>query len=313
MQGIVERTTRGRPERWRWAVTTLCMVAGAGCASFPRPPSAQTPVEERGRHLLRIAAGCGCHGLNFAGWKEGGPDLLPETLPYGERFVGPYGVIPAPNISSDAETGIGGWTDAEIARAIRDGIRPGDNRLHPIMPYAAYHGMAESDIQALVAYLRRLRPVKNRVTGKRLATDIPDPGPLPPPPQRPPESRIALGKYLVESVTTCGDCHTPSDPSGPRPGLLLAGHLLPHGPEATVLVPNITPDREYGIGRWSEGAIARYLRTGSRPDGGLAQSLMAGVIFSSYSHLTRQEAQAIAAYLKSIPPVRHRPKVGARP
>ncbi len=79
------------------------------------------------------------------------------------------------------------------------------------------------------------------------------------------------------------------------------------------LVPNITPDRESGIGRWSESAIARYLRTGSRPDGGLAQSLMAGLIFSSYSHLTRQEAQAIAAYLKSIPPVGYRPEEGAAP
>jgi mono/diheme cytochrome c family protein len=284
------------------------VVAGAGCASLPRPPEARTPLESRGRHVLRLAVGCGCHGLNFAGWKQGGPDLLPRTLPYGERFVGPYGVIPASNITPDPETGIGTWTDEEIARAIRDGIHPSGARLHPIMPYLAFHGMADSDIKALVAFLRRLRPVKNLVTGKQLTGPVPEPGPLPPAPERPPESGVALGKYLVESVGTCGDCHTPHGPSGPRPGMLLAGNVLPRGSEGAEVVPNITPDSETGIGRWSRNEIARYLRTGSRPDGGLAQSLMAGLIFSSFSHLTREEAHAIATYLKSIPPVRHRPE-----
>lgn len=292
-------------------MTATACVGVSGCASLSTPPIARTPLESRGRHLLRIANGCGCHGLNFAGWKVGGPDLLPRTLPYGERFVGAYGVIPAPNITPDLETGIGRWTDDQVARAIRDGLHPAGTRLHPIMPYTAYHGMAESDIQALVAYLRRLRPVKNLVTGKRLDTPPPEPGPLPAAPERPPGSALALGKYLVESVTTCGDCHTARDPFGTRPGPLMAGNVMPHGSEGVMRVPNITPDRETGIGRWSESAIARYLRTGSRPDGGLAQSLMAGLIFSSYSHLTRQEARAITAYLKAIPPVRHHPEEDA--
>jgi mono/diheme cytochrome c family protein len=308
VRGIGGSTSRGRPGPWGWALAAVSMVAAAGCGSFPRPPEARTPLEKRGRHVLRIAVGCGCHGLNFAGWKEGGPDLLPRTLPYGERFVGPYGVIPASNITPDPETGIGTWTDEAIGRAIRDGIHPSGARLYPIMPYQAFHGMADSDLTALVAFLRRLRPVRNRVTGKRLTAPVPEPGSLPPAPARPPESGVALGKYLVENVTTCGDCHTPRDPSGPRPGLLLAGDMLPQGSEGAVLVPNITPDRETGIGRWSESAIARYLRTGSRPDGGLAQSLMAGLIFSSFSHLTSEEAHAIAAYVQSIPPVRHQPE-----
>jgi mono/diheme cytochrome c family protein len=314
VRGIGASTSRARPGPWACALAAVSMVAGAGCGSFPRPPEARTPIEKRGRHVLRIAVGCGCHGLNFAGWKEGGPDLLPRTLPYGERFVGPYGVIPASNITPDPETGIGTWSDEAIARAIRDGIHPSGARLDPIMPYLAFQGMADSDVTALVAFLRRLRPVKNRVTGKRLTAPIPEPRPrgstvdLPPAPARPPESGVALGKYLVENVTTCGDCHTPRDPSGPRPGLLLAGNMLPRGSEGALLVPNITPDRETGIGRWSESAIARYLRTGSRPDGDLAQSLMAGLIFSSFSHLTSEEAHAIATYLKRIPPVRHRPE-----
>jgi mono/diheme cytochrome c family protein len=74
-----------------------------------------------------------------------------------------------------------------------------------------------------------------------------------------------------------------------------------------ILVPNITPDPETGIGAWSRADIARYLRTGSRPDGGVAQSLMAGLIVSSYAHLTPHEADAIAAYLKTLPPAHRRP------
>jgi hypothetical protein len=94
--------------------------------------------------------------------------------------------------------------------------------------------------------------------------------------------------------------------------MLLAGNVLPRGSEEAEVVPNITPEPDSGIGRWSRNDIAHYLRTGSRPDGGLAQSLMAGLIFSSFSHLTRTEALAIATYLKSIPPVRHRPEQPAR-
>jgi mono/diheme cytochrome c family protein len=307
--GRIQRLNAGgRQGSWRRALPAVCVLAVAGCASLPRPPEARTPLESRGRHVLRIAVGCGCHGLNFAGWKQGGPDLLPRTLPYGERFVGPYGVLPAPNITPDRETGIGTWSDEQIARAIRDGLHPSGARLHPIMPYPAYHGMADSDITALVTFLRRLRPVKNRVTGKELTAPVPEPGPLPPAPEWPPESGVALGKYLVENISTCGDCHTPHGPSGPMPGMLLAGNVLPRGSRGAEIVPNITSDPKTGIGRWSQNEIARYLRTGSRPDGGLAQSLMAGLIFISFSHLTKKEAQAIAVYLKSIPPVRHRPE-----
>lgn len=273
----------------------------AGCGRLPRLPPARTAVESHGRHVLQIATRCGCHGPNFAGWREGGPDRLPEAAPYGERFVGPFGTVPAANITPDPETGIGTWSDAEITRALREGIRPGGRRLSPIMPYHAYHGMAESNLAALVAYLHRLRPVRNPVPGPQFTQRVPEPRPLPPAPDRPPESGTALGRYLVQNVSTCTDCHLPAGASQPEQ---LVGQLLPVGPGQRVVVPNITPDRETGIGRWSEEEIARYLRTGRRPDGELAKSLMAVLILTSYSHLTRDEARATAAYLKNIPPVR---------
>jgi mono/diheme cytochrome c family protein len=282
------------------------MLTVVGCRQLPRPPEARTPLERRGRHVLRIAEGCGCHGANFAGWREGGSDRAPGSLPYGERFVGESGTIPAPNITPDPQTGIGAWSDEQIIGAVRNGIRPDGSRLSPIMPYAEYHGMAESDMQALVAYLHRLRPVRNVVPARQLSGPVPEPASLPPAPERPPEGGILLGQYLVRAVSGCDNCHTPASDSKPETGLWLAGRQLPVAPGEAVRVPNITPDRETGIGRWSEAEIARYLRSGRRPDGELARSLMAALIISSFSHFTPEEARAIAAYLKSVPPVRHR-------
>jgi mono/diheme cytochrome c family protein len=294
---------------WQWLLATLLFAAvliAAGCDVLPKPPPpGKTTLEQQGRHVLQIAESCGCHGSNFAGWREGGPDTLPRTLPYGERFVGPFGAVPASNITPDAATGIGSWSDEQIKRAITEGIAPGDRRLHPIMPYKVYHGMAESDLAALVAYLRRLRPVKNDVTGWNLKEPVPEPGPLPPAPADRPVGSVALGSYLVHHVSGCIDCHAPGG-SGPNAETLMGKRLEIGG--KSVIAPNLTTDRETGIGAWSDGQIAHYLRTGSRPDGGLAQSIMAGLILTSFSHYTPEESKAVAAYLKSLPPIRHRPE-----
>src|SRR5436190_2680786 len=107
------------------------MSTAAGCVLLPRPPEARTPLERRGRHVLRIAEGCGCHGANFAGWRQGGPDRAPGSLPYGERFVSDTGTVPAPNITPDPQTGIGAWSDEQILGAVRNGIRPDGSRLSP--------------------------------------------------------------------------------------------------------------------------------------------------------------------------------------
>ena len=298
-----------RVARFGLAVATAAAIGGCGGRLPQPPPPATTPLEARGRHLVRIASGCGCHGANFAGWREGGPDALPRSLPFGERFVGPFGVVPASNITPDRASGIGLWSDGEVRRAITEGIvGRGDaaKRLHPLMSYHAYRGMARSDLDALVAYLRRLRPVDNGVPTRELKTPVPQTpvaDAAPPGPAEPPTEGVALGRYLVRHVSVCADCHSPGEPGDSAGGPELSGKTLRLGGRALV-APNLTPDRETGLGRWSEGDIARYLRTGSRPDGGLAQSAMAGLILSSYSHYTPEEARAVAAYLKSLAPVR---------
>jgi mono/diheme cytochrome c family protein len=306
----VRKDSRIWSGRRQWLAVTAAFVAvlaGPGCRSLPpSPPDATTPAESEGRHVLQTAAACGCHGANFAGWKEGRPNDFPRAAPYGERFVGPFGAVPAANITPDKETGIGSWTDEQIKRAITDGVDPGGRKLAPLMPYAVYHGMAASDLDALVAYLHRLRPVHNEVTGWEFKGQMPEPAP----PQTPPEGGrpaggVELGRYLVHSVSGCTDCHAPGGP-GPDAEKLI-GKVL-HIGGAAIVAPNLTPDRATGLGAWSEGDIARYLRTGTRPDGGLAQSAMAGLILTSFSHYSPDEARAVAAYLKNLPAVHHRPE-----
>jgi hypothetical protein len=220
--------------------------------------------------VLQIAEGCLCHGPNFAGWRAGGPDTLPRSSPFGERFHGGSGVVAASNITPDS-TGIGGWTDAQVAGAITEGVDPSGARLSPIMPYRAYHGLAREDLTALVAYLRALPPVANAVpfnAADNPAVTLPSAAA----PDVRPSGGAALGRYLVRNVCACADCHALVDGGGEAP---LIGQTLQIGDEG-VVAPNLTPDRETGLGRWSAGDMARYLRTGSRLDGGLAQSAMAG-------------------------------------
>ncbi len=291
------------------ALTVAAVLAFvAGCKLLPVPPPGRTIEEKEGRHLLQVAEGCGCHGPNFAGWRAGKADTLPKSSPWGERFVGPFGVIPAPNITPDKDTGIGAWSDADIEQVLRAGVRRDGTFIHPLMPYPVYAGMTDADMTALIAYLRRLKPVRNPVPKRQLTADVPEPGNARPPAAARPTEPVALGGYLVNNVSGCADCHTPgSEPGREGPGLAFAGKIMEAGGQK-VVASNITPDKETGVGSWSAADIARYLRTGRRPDGGLAQSLMAGLIVTSFSHYTPGEARAVAAYLKSLPPARHRPR-----
>jgi mono/diheme cytochrome c family protein len=272
-------------------ITTLVLAAclqGAASLLPPQPPPGRTDIEKRGRHLLQIAGGCGCHGPNFAGWRQGGQDSFPRAAPFGERFVTPDGDVPAPNITPDVDTGIGRWTDAQIALAITDGVDPSGARLNPIMPYRSYAGMTRDDVDAIVAYLHCLQPVRN-VVPESTAKTTPDTAPAEPSTDVRPVAGVDLGRYLVRHVSSCADCH----------GEDLAGKAMKTDGES-IVTPNLTPSVN-GLAWWTRSDIARYLRTGTRPDGGLAQGPMAGLIVSSFSHYTAAEASAVAAYLKSMP------------
>jgi mono/diheme cytochrome c family protein len=259
----------------------------------------------RGQYIFALAGGCACHTV---------PN---ETAHAGGRaFPFPFGTVYSTNITQDKETGLGNWTDQQIHDAMVKGVRADDSRIIPVMPYEDYSGMAQADLKALIAYLRTLEPVKKPTPP--LKTWVPFVRSLGVPlylkifgrfstsPAEPPKSEIERGRYLAEHVSLCGDCHTPRNSIGvPNRSLYLAGAGEKIGPLGEA-VPNITPDKETGIGEWKREYIAELLLTGTKPDLDNVQGLMAEVIEHGYKNMTKEDALAIADYLKSVPPIKNK-------
>jgi mono/diheme cytochrome c family protein len=278
------------------------------------PAAAQSREQiARGKYIFGAAAGCGCHTE---------PNKAGTALNAGgRRYDGPFGTVYATNITPDSETGIGKWTDDQIIAGIRAGRRPNGERLLPVHPYPTFNGIAEEDLRALVAYLRSVPPVRRANTPKKITMPMFESVFLPAwlatfaprenPPPTAPTSGLARGEYLVRAVGHCGECHTPRGMTQALDNTrFMAGNPKGKGPEGS-MVPNITPDKDTGIGNWTEEQIADYLATGNLPNGDVAGGLMGEVIQGSsvgYKDMTKTDLLAIARYLKSIPAIKN--KVG---
>lgn len=273
----------------------------------PRADAQPSPADiARGRYIFGATGGCGCH-------------TKPKDPPNagGRKYDGPYGTVYSSNITPDRQTGIGGWTDEQIIAAVRSGRRPNGERLLPVHPYTVFNGMAEEDLHALVAFLRTVPAVTRPTPPKKITVPLFESVFLPTwlaafapretPPAKAPTNGRERGEYLVRAVGHCGECHTPRGTTmATDNSRFLAGNQ--YGPEGKA-IPNITPDPETGIGKWSEEDIAWYLGTGNRPDGDVAGGLMGEVIqgtLAGYKDLTKSDLTAIARYLKSIPAVKNK-------
>ena len=288
------------------------LVALALVAVAATPPGAGDPA--KGKYIFAVNGGCGCHGPNLAGYKQGGPAELPASAPFGELFAGPFGSVPATNITPDKDTGVGNWTDDQLIHALRDGIDNGGEQLFPIMPSNTFHFMSDGDVQDLVAYLRTVPAVSNKVPERTLMGPVPPAPPLPPSPASSPTSGVERGKYLVTAVGDCSSCHTPTTPQGaPDQTKFLAGAAMPRAGGKFEIANNITPDKSTGIGSWTEQQVVALLKTGTLPDGTKTKGLMAEVLVGGMNQLTDADAQAIATYLKTIPPVSNVPEAPQPP
>jgi mono/diheme cytochrome c family protein len=278
----------------------LCLAAG--------PAAAQASQQElaRGRYVFGAAGGCGCHTVKEQPANSG-----------GRRYDGPFGTVYSSNITPDRQTGIGTWTDEQIITAVRAGRRPNGERLLPVHPYPVFNGMAAEDLKALVTFLRSV-PAVNRAKQPRhitvplfesvfLPAWLAAFAPRETPPASAPTAGVPRGEYLVRAVAHCGECHTPRTMTmATDNSRFLAGN--PKGPEDAA-IPNITPDRDTGIGKWTVEQIADYLGTGNKPDGDVAGGLMGEMIdgtLAGFKDLTKADRVTIAQYLKTIPPVRNK-------
>jgi mono/diheme cytochrome c family protein len=260
----------------------------------------------RGKYIFGATGGCGCHTEPKGAANAG-----------GRKYEGPFGTVYSSNITPDTKTGIGGWTDEQIIRAIRLGRRPNGERILPVHPFTSFNGMAEEDLAALVAFLRTVQPVSRPNTPKKITVPMFESVFLPAwlmtfastetPPPAAPVAGVARGEYLVRTVGHCGECHTPRSAMtmAVDNSRFLAGNPKKTGPEGQA-TPNITPDKATGIGDWTEEQIATYLGTGKRPDGDVAGGLMEEGIqgtLAGFKDMTKADLAAIARYLKSIPAV----------
>lgn len=283
--------------RNRLAAVLLALAAAA-------PAVAADPSAERGAYVFRAANCFSCHTA-----KDGPP------LAGGRPLETPFGVFFSSNVTPDAETGIGGWSEADFERALRQGVGPDGRHYYPVFPYPSFTGMSDQDVRDLWAYLRTVPPVRRE--NQPHAVGAPygwrwtlagwkwlnfHRGPLVADPQR--SEAWNRGRYLVQALGHCGECHTPRDRlGGPVDGMALAG--TPVGAEGRP-APNVTPDEATGIGEWSKGDLTFFLESGFMPDGDVAGGLMGEVITNSTRHLTPEDRAAMAEYLLSLPPVRNR-------
>lgn len=271
---------------------SISLVIGFFLLSSAELFSQSNPPEKvaRGKYIFSVEGGCGCHN----------PAGEPANVG-GAKRENPYVLVFSPNITPDSETGIGSWSDKQVIDAFRLGKRPDGQQLSMGHPYYYFSGMADEDAEALVAYLRSIPAVKRSYPPRQVKKPVPVYD-LPSPPATAPTEGMERGKYLVQHVGKCNYCHGSPYESPPDMSRYLAGRKDP-----TRLNPNITPDPETGVGQWSVEEIANFLRTGVRPDGSKAGSIMANLIRDGFKNMTPEDARAIALYLKSVPPVKNRP------
>ena len=239
----------------------------------------------------------------------GGGLKVKDGMAFAGRNWTPDGVpfVTAPNLTSDPETGIATWTDDQLARAIREGIGHDGRTLFPIMPYERFRNMSDDDLASIVVYLRSLPPIRNVLPKsnvpfpvKYLINNVPEPVEAPVLADlSTPEKR---GRYRVEVLGVCGDCHTPMDEQGNRvPNMEFAGGTaLPFGDRKVVYSQNITPAVN-GIPYYTEDLFIEVIRTGkvrSRP----LDDMMPTHYFRNMSD---QDLKDIFAYLKTLKPVDH--------
>jgi mono/diheme cytochrome c family protein len=279
------------------SLVSLCLVAGVAV-----PAGAESPLE-RGRYLVEVLGACGnCHTPKG----PEGSDLPGKHLAGGFRYEEPFGTWISPNITPDPETGIGQWTDAQLIRAIREGKRPDGRTLGPPMPFALYRRLADSDVKAMVMYLRTVTPVREAVPRSQYKIPLPDSygppvGAVPDPPRHEP---VKYGEYLAGPVAHCMECHTPFLPEGrPDAGRLGAGGFAFRGPWGVSYAANLTPSAETGLGAWKDGEIVAAIY-GARRGGGRVLPPMPTQHYAK--GIAEEDLRAIIAYLRSLPPIRNK-------
>ncbi|WP_374730118.1 cytochrome c [Stappia sp.] len=294
---------------WPLALVLLAVAAAVYLTWPERIDAAQLPAHEadlaNGERLFWAGGCASCHAAPGA---KGEDKLL---LAGGLELKTPFGSFTVPNLSSDPQAGIGGWSDADFVTAMVKGTSPDGRHYYPSFPYASYRHMRLEDLIDLKAFLDTLPPSDARNGDHDLAFPYSIRAglgawkllylgqPAPPVPDSD-DPLVARGAYLVTGAGHCAECHTPRDAFGGLDSARwLAGGPDPEGGDGAI--PNITPSQA-GIGGWSAADIAYYLESGFTPDFDSVGGSMASVQ-ENWAKVPDEDRRAVAAYLKAIAPL----------
>lgn len=308
--------------KWTGIVLGILILAVVIAVYAMYPPKMEAPLPDikastdsaviaHGKYLVYGTAHCAeCHSGTREDFKNGIP--MEQLTPSGGMvFTFPGGAIHAKNLTPDKETGTGRYTDAELARMIRYGVRPNGQIMFPFM---AYGDVSDEDLTAIISYLRSIPPVKNEIPDDHLnfmmkgvmAFFI---KPYPPTGEIPksvkPDTTAAYGKYLATAVSGCEFCHTKFDEmTGKLTGIPFSGGgKTPSATEEEgvwIITPNLTPDPE--TGRITEWSYERFRERFQQQGRLIKESIMPWEAFKNYSD---NDLKAVYKYLMSLPPVKN--------
>lgn len=275
----------------RWALAGVAAITLAGAAQ------AQTPVE-RGSYLVNSILTCGnCHTPRGPG---GVFDMSKQLSGGPQTWDEPTFKVKGANITPDPDTGIGKWSDADIKRALQEGKRPDGSQLAPLMPYGFYKIFTPGDLNAIVAYIKSVPPVKNAVeppvykAAMHLNTP---PGAEKPMSESDMSDPVKRGFYLA-TIGHCMECHTPIVDGKHNNARLGSGGQEFAGPWGVTVSRNITSSKTKGIGGWTDAEIKTAITTGKRKDGSPLKPPMG---YPLYARMTEQDLNAVVAYLRTVP------------
>ncbi|NIE65900.1 cytochrome c [Burkholderia sp. Ax-1719] len=294
----VQRRAANAAQSWRRAgAAVLASSVAAGLLAFAGTARADDAAQiKHGEYLARAADCIACHTSN-------------KAQPYagGVPFALPFGTIYSTNITPDPVHGIGKLSDADFISAVREGKSKDGKRLYPAMPYTSYTQLTDSDILAIRAYLRTVKPVAQPAPTNTLAFPFN---------QRwamvfwnlfnfksqrfQPDATKSVewnrGAYLVGALAHCQECHTPRNFMQGLSDKALAGAQL-----GNWTAYNITSDKISGIGGWSDAELMAYLRSGAANGKANAAGPMAEVVENSTRFLSDGDLKAMVTFLRDVP------------
>jgi mono/diheme cytochrome c family protein len=279
-------------------------ITAASLAALTNSAADANSQIERGEYLALAGNCASCHTTADGGFMAGG--LAFET---------PFGRIYSTNITPDNESGIGNWTAEQFLNSMRHGVRPDGEHLYPVFPYTAFTKVTDEDIAALFAYLKSIPAVHQETPENDIMFPFSqrslmsiwksmffDEGAF-----RADDEQSAewnRGAYLVEALAHCGACHSPRNYLGAEhPDMAMTGGVYTDKVRSGNLrpwsAPNLT-SAPSGLGLWPHEEVVAYLKTGINS---YVETFgpMNEVILNSTRHLSEDDVNAMAVYLKSLP------------